>query len=137
MKNLLFLLFAFLAIQITSAQEKILPQEKSIDDNLIYNTAGIEVKPEYPGGMEAFYKHISKNYSPPTDKAFKGGKIFITFVIEKDGSMTEMKVVRDRGFGTGEEAIRVLKLCEKWLPAEQNGKKVRVLYSLPISLSSN
>lgn len=137
MKNPLFLLVAFFAIQITAAQEKNLPQEKSIDDNLIYNSSGIEVKPEYPGGMEAFYKLISNNYITPSDKAFKGGKVFVTFIIEKDGSMTEMKAIRDRGFGTGEEAIRVLKLCEKWQPAEQNGKKVRVLYSLPISLTSN
>lgn len=137
MKNLLFLLLVFFTIQITSAQEKVLAQEKSLDDNSIYNTSGIEVKPEYPGGMEAFYKHISKNYNPPSDKAFKGGKVFITFVIEKDGSMTEMKVIRDPGFGTREEAIRVLKMCEKWTPAEQNGKKVRVLYALPISLLSN
>ena len=138
MKNFLFLLLAFFAIQSVSAQEKNLVQEKKLlDDNLIYNTVGIEVKPQYPGGIEAFYKHISKNYITPGDKAFKGGKVLITFVIEKDGSMTEMKVIRDRGFGTGEEAIRVLKLCEKWTPAEQNGKKVRVLYSLPIALTSN
>ena len=137
MKNFLFLLLAFFAIQITSAQEMPLTQDQASDDNSIYNTAGIDVKPEYPGGMEAFYKHITTHYRTPNDKVFKGGKVFITFVIEKDGSMTEMKVIRDPGFGTGEEAIRVLKKCEKWTPAEQNGKKVRVLYSLPIALPSN
>lgn len=137
MKNFLFFLVAFFAIQITSAQEKPLTQEQASDDNSIYNTSGIEVKPEYPGGMKAFYKHISNYYRAPNDKAFKGGKVFVTFVIEKDGSMAEMKVIREPGFGTGDEAIRVLKLCERWTPAEQNGKKVRVLYTLPIALASN
>lgn len=137
MKKFLFLLLAFFATQMISAQEQPLTQEQSSDDNSIYNSSGIEVKPEYPGGIEAFYKHISKNYRTPYDKAFKGGKVFITFVIEKDGSMTDMKVIRDPGFGTGEEAIRVLKLCEKWKPAEQNGKLVRTQFALPIALPSN
>ena len=62
------------------------------------------------------------------------GKVFVTFVVEKDGSLSDIKVIRDIGLGTGEEAIRVLKECPKWLPGEQNGQKVRVLYSLPISI---
>ena len=137
MSNFLFLLFAFFAIQIISAQEKTVAREQSSDDNTIYNTSGIEVKPEYPGGIDAFYKLVSRNYRAPNDKVFKGGNVIVTFVIEKDGSLTDMKVIRDQGFGTGEEAIRVLKLCERWSPAEQNGKKVRVLYALPIALPLN
>lgn len=106
-----------------------------IDD--VTSLASVEFKPEYPGGLVAFYKHISNNFKTPNDKEFKGGKLFINFVIEKDGSLTDIKVIRDIGFGTGKEAIRVLKMCEKWKPAEQNGQKVRVLFSLPISLASN
>ena len=56
--------------------------------------------------------------------------------VEKDGSLTDIKVIRDIGYGTGKEAIRVLKKCPKWTPGEQNGKKVRVLYSLPITIQS-
>lgn len=137
MKNTLFILLTLFAIQITSAQEKPLTKEQASDDDSIYNTAGIEVKPEYPGGIDAFYKHVSKNYNPPTAKAFKGGKVFVTFVIEKDGSLNDIKVIRDPGFGTGDEAIRVLKLSEKWKPGEQNGKFVRTLFALPIVLPSN
>ena len=62
--------------------------------------------------------------------------MIVTFVIEKDGSLTDIKVIRDIGYGTGEEAIRVLKECKKWIPAEQNGQKVRVQYTLPISIQS-
>jgi protein TonB len=105
------------------------------EDNNIYNTAGIEVKPDFPGGLEKFYKFIGKNFQVPEEEGLKG-KIFVTFVVEKDGSLTDIKVLRDIGYGTGKEAIRVLKSCPKWNPGEQNGKKVRVLYSLPISIQS-
>jgi protein TonB len=105
------------------------------EDNQIYNTAGIEVKPDFPGGLEKFYKFIGKNFQVPEEEGLKG-KIFVTFVVEKDGSLTDIKVIRDIGYGTGKEAIRVLKSCPRWNPGEQNGKKVRVLYSLPISIQS-
>jgi periplasmic protein TonB len=64
------------------------------------------------------------------------GKVYVTFVVEKDGSLTDIKVLRDIGYGTGKEAIRVLSKCPKWMPGEQNGKKVRVLYSLPITIQT-
>lgn len=105
------------------------------EDNNIYNTAGIEVKPDFPGGLEKFYKFVGKNFQVPEEDGLKG-KIFVTFVVEKDGSLTDIKVLRDIGYGTGKEAIRVLKSCPKWNPGEQNGKKVRVLYSLPITIQS-
>jgi protein TonB len=105
------------------------------EDNTIYNTAGIEVKPDFPGGLEKFYKFIGKNFQVPEEEGLKG-KVFVTFVVEKDGSLTDIKVIRDIGYGTGKEAVRVLKSCPRWNPGEQNGKKVRVLYSLPISIQS-
>ena len=96
----------------------------------------VEKRPEYPGGMQAFYDFVGKNFHVPEVKDLKG-RIYIQFVIEKDGSLTDMKSLRDIGHGTGEEAIRVLKLCPKWIPGEQDGKPVRVLYSLPISISGS
>lgn len=111
------------------------PSQVVEEDNSIYNTAGIEVKPDFPGGLEKFYKFVGKNFQVPEEEGLKG-KVFVTFVVEKDGSLTDIKVVRDIGYGTGKEAIRVLKACPKWNPGEQNGKKVRVLYSLPITIQS-
>ena len=111
------------------------PSQVVEEDTSIYNTAGIEVKPDFPGGLEKFYKFIGKNFQVPEEEGLKG-KIFVTFVVEKDGSLTDIKVLRDIGYGTGKEAIRVLKTCPRWVPGEQNGKKVRVLYSLPISIQS-
>lgn len=104
-------------------------------DDQVYNTAGIEVKPEFPGGMEKFYSFVGKNYRTPEEEGLKG-KVYVTFVVEKDGSLTDIKVLRDIGYGTGKEAIRVLQKCPKWNPGIQNGKPVRVLYSLPISIQS-
>ncbi len=106
-----------------------------VDDNNIYSTAGIEVKPDFPGGMAKFYKFVGNNYRTPEEEGL-AGKVYVTFVVEKDGSLTDIKVVRDIGFGTGKEAIRVLKSCPKWNPGEQNGKKVRVLHSLPITIQA-
>ena len=105
------------------------------DDNQVYNSAGVEVKPEFPGGYENFYKFIGIEFKMPTDEEFLGGKIFAQFIIEKDGSISDIKVVRDLGFGTKEELIRVLKLSPKWNPGEQNGKKIRCSYMLPVSLN--
>lgn len=111
------------------------PASAVVEDNNIYNTAGIEVKPDFPGGLEKFYKYVMNNYRAPEEPGLSG-KVFVTFVVEKDGSLTDIKVIRDIGFGTGTEAIRVLKKSPRWNPGEQNGKKVRVLYSLPITIKT-
>ena len=57
-------------------------------------------------------------------------------MVEKDGSLSEFKVVKDLGYGSADEAIRVLKLSPKWIPASENGKPVRVMYSLPITIQA-
>jgi hypothetical protein len=111
-------------------------------DNAVYNTAGIEVKPDFPGGMEKFFKFVDNNFKYPQDAEIaninlNGKKVYATFVVEKDGSLTDIKILRDVGYGTGAEAIRVLKKCPKWTPGEQNGKKIRVLYSVPITIKYN
>ena len=106
-----------------------------VEDTNIYSSAGLEVKPDFPGGIEKFYKYVGNNYRAPEEEGLKG-KVYVTFVVEKDGSLTDIKVIRDIGYGTGQEAVRVLKKCPRWNPGEQNGKKVRVLYSLPITIQS-
>ncbi|MDI1307323.1 MAG: M56 family metallopeptidase [bacterium] len=93
------------------------------------------IKPEFPGGLLAFYKFIGSNFKTPS--GLKGnGKVYITFMIEKDGSLSEFEILRDMGFGTGEEAIRVLKLSPKWIPGKENNEPVRVKYSLPITIQA-
>ncbi len=110
--------------------------DSDVNQDEIYTTAGIEVRPDFPGGIEEFYKYIAANYRTPNTRGL-AGKVYVTFVIEKDGSITDIKVLRDIGYGTGREAIRVLSKCPNWIPGEQNGKKVRVQYSLPISIAAS
>lgn len=111
------------------------PSKVVEEDNSIYNSAGIEVKPEFPGGMSKFLNFIRNNYTAPDEEGLKG-RVIVSFVVEKDGSLTDIKVLKDIGYGTGAEAIRVLKKCPRWTPAEQNGKKVRCSYQLPIAIET-
>jgi len=105
--------------------------QKVVEDNTIYNA--VEVKPDFPGGIQKFYAYVGKNFKTPDDEDVKG-RIIVQFVVEKDGSLTDIKVIRDLGYGTGKEAERVLRNSPKWKPGIQNGRPVRVLYSLPISI---
>ena len=108
--------------------------ERTPSENDIYTA--VEKIPDFPGGMQAFYSFVAQNFTAP-EADVVNGKIYIQFVVEKDGSLSDIKSMRDIGHGTGEEAVRVLKLSPKWIPGEQDGQKVRVQYSLPISISGN
>lgn len=97
----------------------------------------VEIDPKPPGGMRAFMQYIGKHYDYPQSAIDAGvnGVVQVSFVVERDGSLTDMKIVRDLGYGTGEAAIRVLQSSSKWLPGIQNGRPVRVAYTLPIRLN--
>ena len=110
------------------------PMESPQDNSQVYSMANIEGKPDFPGGLAKFYEFFEKNYVKPKGTENLKGKVFVTFVVDTDGSLTDIKVLRDFGSGTGEEAVRVLKSCLKWIPGQQNGKKVRVQYSLPLRI---
>ncbi|WP_264566431.1 M56 family metallopeptidase [Flavobacterium sp. N3904] len=90
-------------------------------------------QPEFPGGVLEFYKFIGTNFKVPAE--LKGsGKVVLTFMVEKDGSLSEFEILKDLGFGTADEFIRVLKLSPKWVPGKENNEAVRVKYSLPIQI---
>ena len=108
--------------------------QQDVSNNKLYDSAVVEVKPEYPGGMPAFYKFIANKYNVPNAKL--NGKVLVSFIIDKEGSITDIKVLRDLGYGTGDEAVRVLKLMPKWIPAMQNGKPVNCRYMLPLTLKT-
>ncbi len=104
----------------------------------IYSTFDeVQEKPEFPGGQTAFYKFIGTTFkvSAEAKKNKVKGKAFVQFIIEKDGSLSSFKVVKDLGFGVGDEAIRVLKLSPKWIAGAVGGKAVRVKYDLPITIN--
>jgi protein TonB len=102
--------------------------------NEIYSAAGVEIYPEFPGGMAAWAKFIQKNLRYPTAAQENEiqGKVYINFVVEKDGSITDVNVVRGIGHGCDEEAVRVIKKSPKWKAGMQNNLAVRVRYSMPI-----
>ena len=100
-------------------------------------TTDVDVQPEFPGGIVEFYKFVGQNYRIPEElsKNKTNGKVYLQFMIEKDGSLSEITILRDKlGYGAGEEAVRVLKLSPKWIPASDKGKPVRVMYNLPITI---
>ena len=94
-----------------------------------------ETEPMFPGGTEALYKFIQDSLRYPKEALEKRieGRVYVTFVVEKDGTVTNPKVLRDIGSGCGEEAIRLVKTMPKWSPGEQRGVPVRVQYGLPIN----
>ena len=95
----------------------------------------VENEPEFPGGSDSLYAYIARNIKyPETAKKEKiEGRVFVTFVIEKDGQVSSAKILRDIGGGCGEEAIRVVKSMPKWKPGTQRGNPVRFQFNLPVS----
>lgn len=120
-----------------SADDLVLPAPgEPYSENSVYNAAGIEVKPEYPGGIEQFYRYISEKVKVSADDNFTGGKVIVSFVVEKDGSLADVKILRDSArFGMAGEVVRVLKSSPKWAPGQQNGNTVRTMFTLPVVIA--
>jgi TonB family protein len=102
------------------------------DNDSIYQI--VEQMPKFPGGESALMEYVGKNVVYPEEAKEKEiqGRVFIGFVVEKDGSIGEVKVLRGIGGGCDEEAVRVIKGMPKWKPGIQEGKPVRVSYQIPI-----
>jgi len=113
-----------------------LPPLYATPDTLKVFTA-VEQEPTPHGGIAAFYQYLEQNIHYPEDAKKKNiqGKVFLTFVIEKDGSLSDIKVLRGVSADIDAEAIRVIKNAPKWDPGMQNGRPVRVQYQVPIGFS--
>ncbi|MGB4205173.1 MAG: energy transducer TonB [Bacteroidales bacterium] len=94
----------------------------------------VEDAPQYPGGDEARIRFLNDNIRYPQMARESGiqGTVFITFVVERDGSITDVRILRGIGGGCDEEAIRVIKAMPKWTPGKQRGRPVRVQFNMPI-----
>ncbi|MNL32578.1 Gram-negative bacterial tonB protein [compost metagenome] len=99
----------------------------------VYKSFAVEVPPKFPGGIQKFQAFIKKNYVTPQEiiRDEASGGVFASFIIEKDGSVSNIKVLHDFGYGSGKELERVLKLSPNWIPAIKDGNPVRCLYSVP------
>ncbi|MDR6762619.1 protein TonB [Flavobacterium sp. 2755] len=103
----------------------------------IITTKDLDKLPEFPGGIKKFYTYVGNNFTKPELDAEKILRVYVSFVIEKDGTMTDIVVKNDPGFGMGKEAVRVLKsLKTKWAPGILAGKPVRTAYNLPITIQT-
>lgn len=111
--------------------------ETKAQDNKVYNFVSMKNPPTYPGGMQSLYAFIGQNIKYPEDAVNKNiqGNVFASFVVGTDGSVSDLKIERKLGGGTDEEAIRVLKLMKRWNPGKENGKPVKVAYSMPIKFT--
>lgn len=129
-RPLVALLFIAFLVSNAKAQSK-----SSNDGNEIYTA--VEHSAEFPGGTKAFSTFLVKNLHYPAEarKNNVQGKVYLNFVVEKDGSLSDIKVVRGLGSGCDEEAVRAVKLSPKWTPGTQDGRVVRQHYTMPISFT--
>ena len=110
-----------------------------IEDTEPKNITEVQVLPQPYGGEAAWAKFLQKNlhYPAAAIDAHAQGKVFLSFIVEKDGHISNIVVERGVGYGLDEEAVRVLKLAPAWKPGIQNGHQVRVKFNMPISFMLN
>lgn len=118
---------------------------KEIDDDTTASTGGgvvieevfmvVEKMPEFPGGEDALYKYLGKKirHTQCSKQSNISGKLYVQFIVEKDGSISNITVPRGLGCGLDEMAAKAVRKMPKWSPGEQRGKPVRVKYTLPVS----
>jgi protein TonB len=108
-------------------------EEEEVQEQEIFQI--VEEMPSYPGGEQKLMEFVAKNIKYPQIARETGiqGRVFVGFVVETDGSVSNVKVLRGIGGGCDEEAMRVVKSMPKWKPGKQRGKAVRVSYMLPVN----
>ena len=120
MKKILIPLLLLLSAQISA-------QSNTSDSTATEKFIIVETLAKFPGGLQAFYNFLSKNMKYPSEAEKLGveGRVFVQFIVEKDGSLSDIKVVKGIGAGCDEEAVRVLRIMPNWLPGTQEGEPVR------------
>jgi protein TonB len=137
MKRLYTLLALLTITTLTLAQPTVreLPPNTDTSKKTKQIFTAIEQAPQYPGGSEAFGKYISRNLKYPDVARLIGinGRLIMTFIVERDGKISTATPINCIGAGCEAEAVKVLEESKPWLPGIQNGKAVRVQYSIPIN----
>jgi len=121
-------------INFTLGDDEDMPPNTNDLDKVYSN---VESYPVFPGGMSAFTKFLSKNIRYPSEMGSRGlqGKVFITFIVGTDGQLSDIRAVRGPSEDFKEEAVRVLSNSPRWIPGFQNGRKVKVQYTVPINFT--
>ncbi|MBR4566122.1 MAG: energy transducer TonB [Prevotella sp.] len=119
--------------EVLKAKEVIADEKPKEEETKVFDV--VEQMPEFPGGAAALMKWLSDNIKYPSIAEENGiqGRVVCTFVVERDGSVTDIQVARSVDPSLDKEAIRVLKKMPKWIPGKQNGSAVRVKYTVPVT----
>lgn len=123
---MLVLLFSFMT---STAQTK--------KNDMVFDV--VEVMPQYPGGQIAMLQYIMKNIKYPEQAMKEGiqGRVAVSFIVEKDGSISNVKPILSVHPLLNKEAVRVVESMPKWSPGKQNGKPVRVRFNVPVMFKLN
>ena len=109
------------------------PEPPKVEETKVFDV--VEEMPQFPGGNSALFEYLSKNIKYPVVAEENGvqGRVVVTFVVERDGSITDVKVVKSVDPSLDKEAQRVVKSMPHWIPGKQNGSAVRVKYTVPVT----
>ncbi len=134
MKKFLLLL-PFLCFAISLKAQNTVKIDSANKKDVVFTA--VEVQPEFPGGEEGLAVFLQKNIKYPKVDKKKNiqGKVYLQFVVERDGSLSDFKIIRTPSETISAETLRVFQLSPDWIPGRQNGKPVRVQFTLPINFS--
>lgn len=132
MKRFLITISCLCLFAIAKAQTPATPPEAIEIEETKPKVDTSERAPSFPGGEIQFIAYLKRNKRKPIDDHTQG-RVVVTFIVEKDGSLTDIKVARSLSQDKDAEALRVVKKMPKWNPGIQNNNPVRVQYSIPIS----
>ena len=109
------------------------PEPPKVEESKVFDV--VEEMPQFPGGQSALLEYLAKNIKYPVVAEENGvqGRVIVTFVVERDGSITDVKVVKSVDPSLDKEAARVVKSMPHWIPGKQNGSAVRVKYTVPVT----
>jgi len=129
----------FIEIEDDIVVEEPYDDEEIVDEEIVDEEIFVIVEspPEFPGGDDARLNFLRNNVKYPQMAREAGiqGTVYVSFTVEKDGSITQVKIARGIGGGCDEEAVRIVRLMPKWKPGTQKGKKVRVSFNMPIKFT--
>ena len=119
--------------EVLKAKEVVVDEKPKEEETKVFDV--VEQMPHFPGGPNALFEYLSKNIKYPVVAEENGiqGRVIVTFVVERDGSITDVKVAKSVDPSLDKEAMRVVKSMPNWIPGKQNGSAVRVKYTVPVT----
>ena len=137
---MVMVLVGLLACRTATAQETIIPYRPGfgpVDEGKVYDV--VEQMPSFPGGPAAMMEFISRSIVYPVSalKQELQGLVIVSFIVERDGRLSNAKVVKSVAPDLDKEALRIVKKMPRWIPGQQNGRKVKVKYTVPITFRLN